>query len=1600
MEKKIDQDFNNFYQHAEDPSKTTQISCKSLKSSSKKHSNPQTFKSIRIKIKNKNSKTKAKLAEGRHQSISTSPLRSNSKKGNIQDRGLTTTFSSPLNTVLSKDLKKKQLKAEKIEKNKSRVKKSIFEDPLHQMNSVSEMLSPDRNQKRRKSRSKEKDLRRLSVEGVKYSEVCRVKQGSGLDPSKREVSKEPKEKTLTQTFDVTKLKKTLKKSQKLEKKTKKVQDIQVFIREKKKNFLEKPRRLQDDLKEKERLARSKRKSKTRRIKERKNIPSHLESKKQNLSKSTRRNPIKSNEDQTIHNLYPTNLITSPVSRSSSESFISGGLRTEREEWINPWEFRNISSTSEFVEEFKAKMMKNQQRASKVMKSPESHQGLLKVIQSSESDSSEFGNLIEKPIQSFQKSNKPSIPPLSLSLLKHESDYDSCSEYYEPFVMQKESFENKKSEKSKENIYFEKIEGVEENQNNLKKKKDYFEYVGRESQESQDFEESQESEDEESQDDDYCESKSEKNTIWMIEVQQNLNEKMKKTFPSFKNLDFTKLGKFDETSDEPSHVQEEENIESNLSSMKSPRKHLRILSDGREKNTENVSGLIKKDFLKLEEGKNERKDESFKEPFLKTDEKLTETGKRDLEEKNLKKTPNENHHQNLDYQNGLSNPKVQKKTQKDEETVISEAPLTRSTETTVKSPTPKNSQEKTPESCWRVPVTSLNPINQNSKSQITQPAPNKSCLINIEKIPDLPKHSPSENMKPLEFLENHKKKLDILSNDDKKSLAFEKKTTFNTFLNNPKPSPSKESLKTEKNPFLTADLAEKVPVEEKLTPKLPKDLLKTTEFPVIHTKPQEKVNQEVLPKENEITKTIINKKDFLDFSKSPKSQIDDKTPKNLKNSFFPEKIPKPFTDKSPKDLPTKENNEEKHLQDQQNEKISKDLKIPSKINLKNEEKHLKDQQDEKISKDSKKPSQINTKNLIKPQNSQEEVKIKPISEEKYFLSSPSSSDSIFTPFEQFKITKVKADFLPDLQPTKEETREKKIRDVRNLIEKIDKNDSKINENSKQSFSQLAREISPILSFEQGIEEPVVSLKTEENSKDERISENSPHFYGILQTSIINPADLKSPELNNSNSSISINSPQSDKEKNLYSSSEISQKFITKFKDPPNNKKDLKLQSFSSKFLENSGDLSSDRAKKFSESTKNLIKSSKNIENFADKGNSSNSSVVFKNLETKIPVISESSQEISIKSPKISINLKNPEIKTEKLNLPEKEENFIISNSASLPDSRINKNEELKVNPLSADVVISENVVELNKKAIPDSSPKQTFTSDLFKSYNPYLDSSSSSDIIISNDSSPNLTPKDLLTQKSSKPSPLITEDLTDELSTIISSEIYAFLRVIPFKDQEKEVDPSLEFMIEYLNVMANELKENEAEVLEAINTPVYQDPMTRLCSLQDFSNQVLSKFPTLELILPPDLCSELKVRFESLEIPTRQIYLQMLFDCVNEALNYIRPFGVTGIPDPWSNHPRILFGEAELENVFNRVLGYMVKWASCKAGLFHSLELTVDEDKLSSLREEKMSALLCIDVKDEESTWLHYEEEETQSKIVSSQAILDLLLQETLQILNL
>ncbi|OMJ94513.1 hypothetical protein SteCoe_2287 [Stentor coeruleus] len=242
------------------------------------------------------------------------------------------------------------------------------------------------------------------------------------------------------------------------------------------------------------------------------------------------------------------------------------------------------------------------------------------------------------------------------------------------------------------------------------------------------------------------------------------------------------------------------------------------------------------------------------------------------------------------------------------------------------------------------------------------------------------------------------------------------------------------------------------------------------------------------------------------------------------------------------------------------------------------------------------------------------------------------------------------------------------------------------------------------------------------------------------------------------------------------------------------------------------------------------------------------------------------------------------------------------------------------------------------------------------------------------------------------------NIDDTFPDIINQEISYFLKIISFENLEKEVNSSIEYILAYLDCMAKVLKDNEVEVLDAINTPMFLEPVSKLALLQDMSIDTFMRFHTLELILPVELCSELKMMFQSLNIPSRQIYLQMLFDCVNEALNYIRPFGVNGIPDPWCNSPRILFGESDLENVFNRVTAYLIKWSSCRAGCFHNFESQNNDEYLQSLREEKMSSLLCIDVRDEEPNWLLYNEEETQIKVITANKIFKNLLKETLDFL--
>lgn len=244
-----------------------------------------------------------------------------------------------------------------------------------------------------------------------------------------------------------------------------------------------------------------------------------------------------------------------------------------------------------------------------------------------------------------------------------------------------------------------------------------------------------------------------------------------------------------------------------------------------------------------------------------------------------------------------------------------------------------------------------------------------------------------------------------------------------------------------------------------------------------------------------------------------------------------------------------------------------------------------------------------------------------------------------------------------------------------------------------------------------------------------------------------------------------------------------------------------------------------------------------------------------------------------------------------------------------------------------------------------------------------------------------------------PKPYLSE-FDQDIIKLIDIELDHFLKNVKFSLGQKDVDPGLQFIELYINKLSEQLEQNEDEMLELINTPSYQDPYNKLEILQTVPLGKLNKFPALELILPQYLSSELKKEFNSLEIPNKQIYLQMIFDCVNEALNHIRPFALDGLPDPWSPVSSTLYGEGQIKVVFDKIKKLIHNWESVKCGMMVDKVEDPSVQKVKKIQEERLNVILAQNAKDFESKWLWYEDEETQVKIDVSDLAFEFLIEET------
>lgn len=101
-----------------------------------------------------------------------------------------------------------------------------------------------------------------------------------------------------------------------------------------------------------------------------------------------------------------------------------------------------------------------------------------------------------------------------------------------------------------------------------------------------------------------------------------------------------------------------------------------------------------------------------------------------------------------------------------------------------------------------------------------------------------------------------------------------------------------------------------------------------------------------------------------------------------------------------------------------------------------------------------------------------------------------------------------------------------------------------------------------------------------------------------------------------------------------------------------------------------------------------------------------------------------------------------------------------------------------------------------------------------------------------------------------------------------------------------------------------------------------------------------------------------------------IHNKALFDSLNEALDYFRPYSVRGIPYPWKSTPHAIprmVDESEVDIILEKAKEKVLFWATFQAGYLGNMlhvEGSSPEKKdelLLQIKEERLSKALAFEV---------------------------------------
>lgn len=137
-----------------------------------------------------------------------------------------------------------------------------------------------------------------------------------------------------------------------------------------------------------------------------------------------------------------------------------------------------------------------------------------------------------------------------------------------------------------------------------------------------------------------------------------------------------------------------------------------------------------------------------------------------------------------------------------------------------------------------------------------------------------------------------------------------------------------------------------------------------------------------------------------------------------------------------------------------------------------------------------------------------------------------------------------------------------------------------------------------------------------------------------------------------------------------------------------------------------------------------------------------------------------------------------------------------------------------------------------------------------------------------------------------------------------------------------------------------------------------------------------------------------------------IHHKAIFDAINEALEEMRPYGLEGMPMPWSNKVRTLTNKnshpSQRKNVLNNVLSKVTKLSKTLMGTLLNSELKnyysrIDEENIENIREERLAETLGEELTENEPRWLNYSPEEDTIKIDLSDLLFNHIIQETAEL---